>query len=131
MLYLASENIIKKWIQRYRNWDQVLSHFRGIVKTRNHLLHHGSLSYNECRIGIFSRLNIASIIRLVCFLAVSRTSKLKAIYSNISLKSHSAYSVYTIFQLIHRNPYAFYLQPFALLQLYHNSSRLNLSQFQY
>lgn len=25
MLYLASMNIIKKWTQRYRNWDQVLS----------------------------------------------------------------------------------------------------------
>ncbi len=25
MLYLASENIIKKWTMRYRNWDQVLS----------------------------------------------------------------------------------------------------------
>lgn len=25
MLYLASENIIKKWTQRYRGWDQVLS----------------------------------------------------------------------------------------------------------
>ena len=21
MLYLASENVIKKWAQRYRNWD--------------------------------------------------------------------------------------------------------------
>ena len=25
MLYLASQNITKKWTQRYRNWDQVLS----------------------------------------------------------------------------------------------------------
>ena len=25
MLYLASENVIKKWTQRYRNWDQVLN----------------------------------------------------------------------------------------------------------
>lgn len=25
MLYLASENIRKKWTQRYRNWDQVLN----------------------------------------------------------------------------------------------------------
>jgi len=25
MLYLASENIAKKWTQRYRNWDQVLN----------------------------------------------------------------------------------------------------------
>ena len=25
MLYLASKNITKKWTQRYRNWDQVLS----------------------------------------------------------------------------------------------------------
>ena len=25
MLYLASENIIKKWTQRYRGWDQVLN----------------------------------------------------------------------------------------------------------
>lgn len=25
MLYLASENIIRKWTMRYRNWDQVLS----------------------------------------------------------------------------------------------------------
>ena len=25
MLYLASNNITKKWTQRYRNWDQVLS----------------------------------------------------------------------------------------------------------
>ena len=25
MLYLASENIVKKWTQRYRNWDQVLN----------------------------------------------------------------------------------------------------------
>lgn len=25
MLYLASMNVIKKWTQRYRNWDQVLS----------------------------------------------------------------------------------------------------------
>lgn len=24
MLYLASKNVIKKWTQRYRNWDQVL-----------------------------------------------------------------------------------------------------------
>jgi transposase-like protein len=25
MLYLASQNVIKKWTQRYRNWDQVLN----------------------------------------------------------------------------------------------------------
>ncbi len=25
MLYLASENIAKKWTQRYRGWDQVLN----------------------------------------------------------------------------------------------------------
>ena len=25
MLYLASENVVRKWIQRYRNWDQVLN----------------------------------------------------------------------------------------------------------
>ena len=25
MLYLASQNITKKWTQRYRNWDQVLN----------------------------------------------------------------------------------------------------------
>lgn len=25
MLYLASGNVTKKWMQRYRNWDQVLS----------------------------------------------------------------------------------------------------------
>ena len=25
MLYLASENLVKKWTQRYRNWDQVLN----------------------------------------------------------------------------------------------------------
>ena len=25
MLYLASQNVAKKWTQRYRNWDQVLS----------------------------------------------------------------------------------------------------------
>ncbi len=25
MLYLASQNVIKKWTQRYRNWDLVLS----------------------------------------------------------------------------------------------------------
>ena len=25
ILYLASENVVKKWTQRYRNWDQVLS----------------------------------------------------------------------------------------------------------
>ncbi len=25
MLYFASENIVKKWTQRYRNWDQVLN----------------------------------------------------------------------------------------------------------
>lgn len=25
ILYLASENAAKKWTQRYRNWDQVLS----------------------------------------------------------------------------------------------------------
>jgi len=25
MLYLASMNVMKKWTQRYRNWDQVLS----------------------------------------------------------------------------------------------------------
>ena len=25
MLYLASENVAKKWTQRYRNWDQVLN----------------------------------------------------------------------------------------------------------
>ena len=26
MLYLSSKNVIKKWTQRYRNWDQVLNH---------------------------------------------------------------------------------------------------------
>lgn len=26
MLYLASMNVIKKWTQRYRNWDMALSH---------------------------------------------------------------------------------------------------------
>lgn len=25
MLYLASENVVKKWTQRYQNWDQVLN----------------------------------------------------------------------------------------------------------
>ena len=25
MLYLASENVVKKWTQRYRNWDRVLN----------------------------------------------------------------------------------------------------------
>lgn len=25
MLYLASGNVIRKWIQRYRGWDQVLN----------------------------------------------------------------------------------------------------------
>ncbi|SCI46611.1 Transposase and inactivated derivatives [uncultured Ruminococcus sp.] len=25
MLYLASENVVRKWTQRYRNWDQVLN----------------------------------------------------------------------------------------------------------
>ncbi len=25
MLYLASLNVAKKWTQRYRNWDQVIS----------------------------------------------------------------------------------------------------------
>ena len=25
MLYLASGNVVKKWTQRYRNWDQVLN----------------------------------------------------------------------------------------------------------
>ncbi len=25
MLYLASQNVTKKWTQRYRDWDQVLS----------------------------------------------------------------------------------------------------------
>ena len=25
MLYLASQNVAKKWTQRYRNWDQVIS----------------------------------------------------------------------------------------------------------
>lgn len=25
MLYLASENVSKKWMQRYRNWDQALN----------------------------------------------------------------------------------------------------------
>ena len=26
ILYLASENVVQQWTQRYRNWDQVLSH---------------------------------------------------------------------------------------------------------
>ena len=25
MLYLASMNVMKKWTQRYKNWDKVLS----------------------------------------------------------------------------------------------------------
>ena len=25
LLYLASRNVVKKWTQRYRNWDQVLN----------------------------------------------------------------------------------------------------------
>ncbi len=25
MLYPASENVVKKWTQQYRNWDQVLN----------------------------------------------------------------------------------------------------------
>jgi transposase-like protein len=25
MLYLASQNVAKKWTQRYRSWDQVLN----------------------------------------------------------------------------------------------------------
>lgn len=25
MLYLASKNVMKKWTQRYRNWDQILN----------------------------------------------------------------------------------------------------------
>lgn len=36
MLYLASENIIKKWTQRYRGWDQVLNQL--IVRKRKILL---------------------------------------------------------------------------------------------
>ncbi len=25
MLYMASKNVIKKWTQRYKNWDRVLN----------------------------------------------------------------------------------------------------------
>lgn len=34
MLYLASMNILKKWTQRYRNWDQVLSQLMIIYDNR-------------------------------------------------------------------------------------------------
>lgn len=34
MLYLASENIAKKWTQRYRNWDQVLNQLILLYKDR-------------------------------------------------------------------------------------------------
>jgi transposase-like protein len=34
MLYLATKNVIKKWIQRYRNWDQVLSQLMILYEDR-------------------------------------------------------------------------------------------------
>ena len=34
MLYLASNNIIKKWTQRYRNWDLVLNHLTILFEDR-------------------------------------------------------------------------------------------------
>lgn len=34
MLYLASNNIIKKWTQRYRNWDLVLNHLSILFEDR-------------------------------------------------------------------------------------------------
>ncbi len=34
MLYLASMNIIKKWTQRYRNWDMVLSQLSVLYESR-------------------------------------------------------------------------------------------------
>ena len=34
MLYLASGNVIKKWTQRYRNWDQVLNQLIGLYGER-------------------------------------------------------------------------------------------------
>ena len=34
MLYLASNNIIKKWTQRYRNWDLVLNHLSILFEGR-------------------------------------------------------------------------------------------------
>ena len=39
MLYLASLNVMKKWTQRYKNWDQVLSQLLIIYGERleNHL----------------------------------------------------------------------------------------------
>ena len=32
MLYLASENVVRKWTQRYRNWDQVLNQLIVLVR---------------------------------------------------------------------------------------------------
>ena len=34
MLYLASQNVAKKWTQRYRNWDQVLSQLTVLYRER-------------------------------------------------------------------------------------------------
>ena len=34
MLYLASNNIVKKWTQRYRNWDLVLNHLTILFEDR-------------------------------------------------------------------------------------------------
>ena len=34
MLYLASNNIVKKWTQRYREWDTVLNHLALLFEDR-------------------------------------------------------------------------------------------------
>lgn len=34
MLYLASNNIVKKWTQRYREWDMVLNHLALLFECR-------------------------------------------------------------------------------------------------
>ena len=34
MLYPASENVVKKWIQRYRNWDRVLNQLTVLYEER-------------------------------------------------------------------------------------------------
>ncbi|MEN6570207.1 MAG: IS256 family transposase [Rikenellaceae bacterium] len=34
MLYLASDNIVKKWTQRYRDWDMVLNHLAILFEDR-------------------------------------------------------------------------------------------------
>ena len=67
MLYLASENIIKKWTQRYRGWDQVLVFPVTAHDTVHDAVHADIHQLVQCRILFQSNPSFRGVVAYLCF----------------------------------------------------------------